>query len=251
MDADHRPNPVVSAERTDSSMSNAVSTSRETRKGITPVVIACRLWYVRFSLVFFIKPFIDIILTNFRLPFTLCVLLSRARKIRCDSTRPECNNCLRRNNECEYDAMPKRRGPDKRPGTRQRRCKKRGPDDPTPPNPKRRKTAPEPPNIELEAQQHRINMADSKRTSPSTRRPERPADLHIETTTLHTSPNLRRPSSDSDHIVKVRPLHWSLCNDSAHSCGSRRKNHRHIAVFHLMHTGRTPSQQRHFHVQPT
>ncbi|KAL9708598.1 hypothetical protein Ac2012v2_008143 [Leucoagaricus gongylophorus] len=59
-------------------------------------------------------------------------------------TRPECNNCLRRNNECEYDAMPKRRGPDKRPGTRQRRCKKRAPDDPTPPNPKRRRTVPSP-----------------------------------------------------------------------------------------------------------
>ncbi|KAI0633498.1 hypothetical protein C8Q77DRAFT_1157703 [Trametes polyzona] len=52
----------------------------------------------------------------------------RARKIRCDSTRPFCHNCLRRNNECVYDAVPKRRGPDKRPGTRQRSCKKRPPD---------------------------------------------------------------------------------------------------------------------------
>ncbi|RPD58663.1 hypothetical protein L227DRAFT_587060 [Lentinus tigrinus ALCF2SS1-6] len=52
----------------------------------------------------------------------------RARKIRCDSTRPNCHNCLRRNNDCEYDAVPKRRGPDKRPGTRQRSCKKRPPD---------------------------------------------------------------------------------------------------------------------------
>ncbi|KAJ3554349.1 hypothetical protein NM688_g3153 [Phlebia brevispora] len=49
----------------------------------------------------------------------------RARKIRCDSTRPTCHNCTRRGNECEYDAVPKRRGPDKRPGTRQRSCKKR------------------------------------------------------------------------------------------------------------------------------
>lgn len=53
------------------------------------------------------------------------ICCSRARKIRCDSTRPVCNNCTRRNNECEYDAVPKRRGPDKRPGTRQRSCKKR------------------------------------------------------------------------------------------------------------------------------
>ncbi|EIN11157.1 hypothetical protein PUNSTDRAFT_118688 [Punctularia strigosozonata HHB-11173 SS5] len=49
----------------------------------------------------------------------------RARKIRCDSTRPVCNNCVRRCNECQYDAVPKRRGPDKVPGTRRRRPKKR------------------------------------------------------------------------------------------------------------------------------
>ncbi|KAG1789314.1 uncharacterized protein HD556DRAFT_1495010 [Suillus plorans] len=47
-----------------------------------------------------------------------------ARKIRCDSTRPACHNCVRRLNECHYDATPKRRGPDKRPGTRQHSCKK-------------------------------------------------------------------------------------------------------------------------------
>lgn len=50
---------------------------------------------------------------------------SRARKIRCDSTRPGCDNCARRSSQCEYDAVPKRRGPDKRPGTRRRSCKKR------------------------------------------------------------------------------------------------------------------------------
>ncbi|KAI0784700.1 hypothetical protein C8Q75DRAFT_723967 [Abortiporus biennis] len=67
----------------------------------------------------------------------------RARKIRCDSTRPVCHNCTRRNNECEYDAVPKRRGPDKRPGTRQRSCKKRPPEsEPSAPqSKKRRKTS--------------------------------------------------------------------------------------------------------------
>ena len=55
----------------------------------------------------------------------ICCHHSRSRKIRCDSTRPTCHNCTRRGNECEYDAVPKRRGPDKRPGTRQRSCKKR------------------------------------------------------------------------------------------------------------------------------
>ncbi|KAI0266953.1 hypothetical protein BC834DRAFT_87541 [Gloeopeniophorella convolvens] len=49
----------------------------------------------------------------------------RSRKIRCDSTRPKCQNCLKRSNECIYDKVPKRRGPDKRPGTRKRSCKKR------------------------------------------------------------------------------------------------------------------------------
>ncbi|KAJ7616023.1 hypothetical protein FB45DRAFT_935136 [Roridomyces roridus] len=49
----------------------------------------------------------------------------RTRKIRCDSTRPGCANCQRRADQCEYDPAPKRRGPDKRPGTRQRRCKPR------------------------------------------------------------------------------------------------------------------------------
>ncbi|KAJ7451943.1 hypothetical protein FB451DRAFT_1051080, partial [Mycena latifolia] len=49
----------------------------------------------------------------------------RARKIRCDSTRPHCANCSRRADTCEYDPAPKRRGPDKKPGTRQRRPKKR------------------------------------------------------------------------------------------------------------------------------
>ncbi|KAF9241857.1 hypothetical protein BU15DRAFT_87078 [Melanogaster broomeanus] len=67
----------------------------------------------------------------------------RARKIRCDSTRPICHNCVRRSNECQYDAVPKRRGPDKRPGTRQRSCKKRPADGSAPPIPpsKRKRTA--------------------------------------------------------------------------------------------------------------
>lgn len=53
------------------------------------------------------------------------VISSRSRKIRCDSTRPNCQNCIKRGNECVYDKVPKRRGPDKRPGTRKRSCKKR------------------------------------------------------------------------------------------------------------------------------
>lgn len=65
---------------------------------------------------------------------------SRARKIRCDSTRPGCDNCARRSSQCEYDAVPKRRGPDKRPGTRRRSCKKRPVEEETSGARKRRKT---------------------------------------------------------------------------------------------------------------
>lgn len=53
---------------------------------------------------------------------TTC-LFSRTRKIRCDGAKPACHNCSRRtnaNNECNYDPVPKRRGPDKTPGARQR-----------------------------------------------------------------------------------------------------------------------------------
>ena len=58
-------------------------------------------------------------------PSLIILFYSRARKIRCDSTRPGCDNCARRSSQCEYDTVPKRRGPDKRPGTRRRSCKKR------------------------------------------------------------------------------------------------------------------------------
>ena len=47
--------------------------------------------------------------------------ISRSRKIRCDGARPMCFNCTHRaTGRCEYDAVPKRRGPDRMPGSRQR-----------------------------------------------------------------------------------------------------------------------------------
>lgn len=64
----------------------------------------------------------------------------RSRKIRCDSTRPNCQNCIKRGNECVYDKVPKRRGPDKRPGTRKRSCKKRQSDG-SDPQPKKKQRA--------------------------------------------------------------------------------------------------------------
>ncbi|KAG8214553.1 hypothetical protein J3R82DRAFT_9614 [Butyriboletus roseoflavus] len=50
-------------------------------------------------------------------------LQCRTRKIRCDGAKPTCHNCTRRGkptDPCVYDAAPKRRGPDKTPGARQR-----------------------------------------------------------------------------------------------------------------------------------
>lgn len=54
-------------------------------------------------------------------------ILSRGRKIRCDGAKPSCHNCTRRTGNgsdplqpCTYDPAPKRRGPDKNPGSRQR-----------------------------------------------------------------------------------------------------------------------------------
>nr|BCA90180.1 hypothetical protein PC_1229 [Pleurotus citrinopileatus] len=47
----------------------------------------------------------------------------RQRKTRCDGAKPICHNCSRREDggiDCSYDAQPKRRGPDKEPGARQR-----------------------------------------------------------------------------------------------------------------------------------
>ncbi|KAI0670759.1 hypothetical protein C8Q78DRAFT_1069506 [Trametes maxima] len=47
----------------------------------------------------------------------------RGRKIRCDGAKPVCHNCSRRTENpqlCSYDTAPKRRGPDRVPGARQR-----------------------------------------------------------------------------------------------------------------------------------
>ncbi|KAL0961295.1 hypothetical protein HGRIS_006254 [Hohenbuehelia grisea] len=56
-------------------------------------------------------------------------LQCRQRKIRCDGAKPVCHNCNRRpagGPECSYDAQPKRRGPDRTPGARQRVPKDEG-----------------------------------------------------------------------------------------------------------------------------
>ncbi|WVQ86236.1 hypothetical protein IAT38_008404 [Cryptococcus sp. DSM 104549] len=44
----------------------------------------------------------------------------RVRKIKCTGEKPVCSNCERRKKACSYPSKVRRRGPDKKPGTRQR-----------------------------------------------------------------------------------------------------------------------------------
>ena len=119
-------NPIKTTQPAQKTAGNG-SKARPPRRSSANGVVACRQWYV-----------CDQIYLSSRLTVTLH---SRARKIRCDSTRPGCDNCARRSSQCEYDAVPKRRGPDKRPGTRRRSCKKRPVDgEDTPTVRKRRRT---------------------------------------------------------------------------------------------------------------
>ena len=145
-----------------------------------------------------------------------------------------CNNCARRSNECEYDLVPKRRGPDKRPGTRQRSCKKRPADGSTPPRPKRKRTSSDQDLRDVPPSRVKENTQDSKH-SPPIRQIDRytqdphlpqphsglsPADVRIQADpTTHykvcyfviTSPNLNRASArdnnfaiSSDAVVSIR-----------------------------------------------
>ncbi|KAF4567153.1 hypothetical protein EYR40_006147 [Pleurotus pulmonarius] len=171
LDGDHKAS-APSAERTETSPASKNS-PRESRKESSTLVIACRQ--------------------------------CRARKIRCDSTRPACNNCHRRSNDCQYDAVPKRRGPDKRPGTRQRSCKKRPADGSAPPPPKRSRKTSERQTEDRDPTTSRVkeNMVSGRRTPPPPRHLDRsqgatsqihaapaPGDLRISTDTSLMKPEL-------------------------------------------------------------
>ncbi|KAF9013400.1 hypothetical protein BDQ17DRAFT_1231610 [Cyathus striatus] len=82
--------------------------------------------------------------------FVAC-LQCRTRKIRCDGAKPICHNCNRRvgNDECNYDAVPKRRGPDKTPGARQRLARDETADE-APPR-RRRRTREEKPSLQQQS----------------------------------------------------------------------------------------------------
>jgi len=138
--------------------------------------------------------------------------LSRSRKIRCDSTRPVCNNCVRRSNECEYDLVPKRRGPDKRPGTRQRSCKKRPADGSAPPPPKRKRTISDRETEQRELPPSRVKESlqqDQKRLSPTSSHTDRhPQDPHYPHLHPHLDPP---PPSSTDLRIPTDPNNYKVC----------------------------------------
>lgn len=132
-------------------------------------------------------------------------LRSRARKIRCDSTRPICHNCVRRSNECQYDAVPKRRGPDKRPGTRQRSCKKRPADGSAPPLPpsKRKRTSTRVPDAQEGSEDRRPLDPPAHRTS------DLDQDGHIRLNQPSLSPNGSELSSSTPSRALSSPDGYS------------------------------------------
>ena len=174
---------------------------KDTRKETSSVVIACRQWWVLFS-IFPLSKYRPIT----RLSYPVHII-SRSRKIRCDSIRPVCNNCARRSNECEYDLVPKRRGPDKRPGTRQRSCKKRPADGSTPPRSKRKRTSSDQitePQENPAPSRVKENMQDSKHSSPI-----RQVDRYTQ------DPHLSHPHSglsSTDVRIQTDPTtHYKVC----------------------------------------
>ncbi|KAJ7679877.1 hypothetical protein B0H17DRAFT_1182206 [Mycena rosella] len=87
----------------------SLSPARATRRTTIKAVIECRQWCVAV-----VRPL-------------LFKLTMSSLRIRCDSTRPHCANygATPRAEMCEEDPAPTRRGPDKKPGMRQRRCEAR------------------------------------------------------------------------------------------------------------------------------
>lgn len=67
-----------------------------------------------------------------RLAVSLSVLSSRGRKIRCDGAKPVCYHCSQRDGDeqCTYDTLPKRRGPDRIQGARTRGTSAQGDGEP-------------------------------------------------------------------------------------------------------------------------
>ncbi|CAA7261414.1 unnamed protein product [Cyclocybe aegerita] len=115
----------------------------------------------------------------------------RTRKIRCDGAKPVCHNCGRRsngNNECDYDPVPKRRGPDKIPGARQRMARDLMNEiDNGLPQRRRRRTSDNSSSHSNETTHHQMPMqhpSTSATDSPQNRRPGSDSSIPL---TLHSS----------------------------------------------------------------
>ena len=139
-----------------------------------------------------------------------------------------CNNCSRRSNPCEYDLVPKRRGPDKRPGTRQRSCKKRPADGSAPPPPKRKRTTTD---RGSESQRDhtpvkpKLETVDTQRTPPLQQyRTDSSYPLHPHSASS-TSPDLRLGPDPSLYKVLLLALCISIqLTDRSSSSNSNSSN---------------------------
>ena len=111
---------------------------------------------------------------------------------------------------CEYDAVPKRRGPDKRPGTRQRSCKKRPADGSAPPAAKRKKTSNDSPSEVREIAPSRVkeNIENEKHPPVSSRHPDRHRDRRAESQVQHETASPPEPhiSTEGSSRGKVHLL---------------------------------------------
>ncbi|KAF8634264.1 hypothetical protein AX17_004221 [Amanita inopinata Kibby_2008] len=192
------PAPVPSAQPTEPSTSSVASSSKTPRKEVSSVVIACNQ--------------------------------CRSRKIRCDSKRPTCNNCARRSNTCAYDAAPKRRGPDKHPGTRQRRPKKRATEEPLPAVSKRRRTVTDRlgDSRELPPANVKENMSAEGRSSSNS---QRQTDRSLDVQAHGSGPPLlsaaeNRSSANTDILLKldVNTFHSATTSSQKYDLSSPRNN---------------------------
>jgi len=126
-------------------------------------------------------------------------------KICCDSTRPVCDYCSCRSHDCKYDEKPRRRVPDKRPGTRQRSCKKRPADRSAPP-PKRQRAAIE--RLSEKGEDLQLNALESPPSSGMVERYS-PKFYH---STVHAAAAHAHPSISTGDLRSSEPnSHPKVC----------------------------------------
>jgi Fungal Zn(2)-Cys(6) binuclear cluster domain len=145
---------------------------------------------------------------------------SRNRKIRCDGAQPVCHSCgLRQGEECIYDPAPKRRGPDKTPGARQRIAQYRkglmeGDYVQAPPGRRRRRTAREKAAEQRETPAELVTWI----AAPSTAGPSKP------------TPSFPKSPPDPPSY-SGRPLIWT--GDQGFASLYHQESHANNAISHL------------------